>query len=169
MDMIIRPARPSDRPWIYAGVCKALLNPRKLRPERFVLAELGGRARGMAQMRAYGDSSRELATLFVEPEFRDRGICSHLIRHLLAREEGAVYALVNARYAAHFAQFGFRPIPAAELPRDLAREYRLVKAVAGVTRRLGLRDVAVIPLRRPPGVGLDGQAGCTGSPGSGIG
>ena len=96
----IRRATVGDQAAISRLVHQARLNPHGLDWRRFVIAEAGGGAPiGVAQVRRLPDSSRELASLVVLTEHRDRGVAARMIDALLNDETGPVFTLVDRRYA----------------------------------------------------------------------
>jgi len=95
----IRRATVGDQAAISRLVRQARLNPRNLDWRRFVIAEAGASPIGVAQVRRHPDGGRELASLVVLSEHRDRGVAARLIDALLADEPGPVFTLVDRQYA----------------------------------------------------------------------
>lgn len=110
-------------------VRRARLNPAGLHWEQFVIGERDGRAVGVAQLRRHSDGTKELASLVVEPGAREHGIATQMVDALLADETAAVYALIDRRFAGHFARWGFRQVGPGELPRPVTRTYLIGRAV----------------------------------------
>lgn len=101
-------------------------------------------------MRRHPDGSRELASLVVLPEHRDRGLAGRMVDALLADEPGPVFTLVDRRYARHFTRWDFHPVGPGDLPRSMARQLRIGRLVTGIGSVLIRRRIRLQPLRRPP-------------------
>ena len=144
----VRPATESDQEEISALVRGARLNPSSLRWERFVVAEGEDGIAGIAQVRIHRDGARELASMVVRDELRDRGIATALVDELLAAERGAVYVLVDEPYAKHFARWGFGPVPMSGLPRSMRRQYRIGRIVTSIGSLIARRKIRIVPLAR---------------------
>lgn len=149
MQTTVRRAREEDQPVIRAMVRRAGLNPADLRWEQFVLAVRHGRTVGVAQLRRHSGGAAELASLVVTPDARGQGTAVQMVDALLADERAPTYAMIDRRFVEHFVRWGFVPVDPSELPRSLARSYRigrLVTAVGSVVRR---RRIRIVPLLRP--------------------
>jgi GNAT superfamily N-acetyltransferase len=91
------PVRPSDMPQIRSALASARMNPLFVERERFVAARdsASDRLAGAVQLRPLGTEggggarAYELASLFVEPEYRGRGIGQGLVRQCLDRAQRA--------------------------------------------------------------------------------
>jgi amino-acid N-acetyltransferase len=146
---VVRRARPDDQPVITAMVRRARLNPAGLQWEQFVVGERDGRAVGVAQLRRHPDGAKELASLVVEPGARGHGIATHMVDALLAGETAAVYALIDRRFADHFARWGFGQVGPSELPRSVARTYVIGRAVTTLGSLLRRQRIRIVPVLRP--------------------
>jgi N-acetylglutamate synthase-like GNAT family acetyltransferase len=146
----IRRATVGDQAAISRLVRQARLNPRGLDWRRFVIAEAGGAPVGAAQVRRHPDGCRELASLVVLSEHRDRGVAARMIDALLTDEPGPVFTLVDRRYAQHFARWDFHPVDPADLPRSMTRQLRIGRLVTAIGSLLVHRRIRLLPLRRPP-------------------
>jgi N-acetylglutamate synthase-like GNAT family acetyltransferase len=130
-------------------VRRARLNPAGLQWEQFVVGERDGRAVGVAQVRRYSDGTKELASLVVEPGARGHGVATQMVDTLLDGETAAVYALIDRRFAHHFARWGFRQVGPGELPRALSRTYLIGRAVTTLGSLLRRERIRIVPLLRP--------------------
>ena len=148
MDIQIRPARETDQQTIVAFIRQAKLNPRGLDWHHFLVAEQDGQVIGIRQVKVHARGTREVASGFVLPEYRRRGVSAQLMNALLARETGPLYTLVDAKRAPYYEQFGFRPVDPAQLPSDFGREYRLGRIVTTLLTLFREEKVRVIPLKR---------------------
>ena len=146
----VRPATADDQADITRLVHQARLNPRGLDWLGFVIAEADGATVGVAQVRRHPDGSRELASLVVLPEHRGHGVAGSMIDALLVDETGPVLAIVDRRYAQHFARWDFRVVDADDLPRSMARQLRIGRIVTTIGSLLTRRRIRLLPLRRPP-------------------
>ncbi len=146
----VRHATAGDQTAISRLVHQARLNPRSLDWRRFVIAEAAGAPIGVAQLRRHPDGSRELASLVVLGEHRDRGVAGRMIDALLNDEPGPVVTLVDRRYAQHFTRWDFHPVDPADLPRSIARQLRIGRLVTAIGSLLLRRRIRLLPLRRPP-------------------
>ena len=93
----VRRTTAEDQAAITRLVRQARLNPRGLDWRRFVIAEAGGAPIGVAQVRRHPDGGRELASLVVLSEHRDRGVAGRMIDALLPDEPGPIFTLVDGR------------------------------------------------------------------------
>lgn len=146
MSTTVRRATAEEQAAIVALVRGAKLNPSNLRWPGFVVAERDGRIVGVAQLRRHVDGAVELASLVVEPAARGGGVATSMIDTLIAGEKTTIYAIIDGRYIDHFGRWGFSQITPAELPRSVARVYRIgrvVTALASLLRRDRIRLVAI--------------------------
>ena len=150
MDNMIRPARQEDQETIVSLINQAKLNPRNLHWQHFLVAEQDGKIVGIRQVKVYAQGTREVASGFVLPEYRQQGISARLMKALLARETGALYTMVNEKRAPYYEQFGFRRVDVNQLPSDFRREYRLGRIVTTILSIFSKERVRIIPLKREP-------------------
>ena len=148
MVLTIRPARPEDQETIVSFIRQAKLNPRNLSWERFLVAEENGQVVGIRQVKIYPDGTREVASGFVLPEYRRRGISARLMSELLARETGPLYTMVNEKRAPYYEQFGFRRVQVNQLPSDFLKEYRIGRIVTTLMSMFKKERVHIVPLKR---------------------
>jgi N-acetylglutamate synthase-like GNAT family acetyltransferase len=142
--MHIRPALATDQATIQRIVRAAHINPMGLDWRRFFVAEKDGQVIGTGQIKTHGDGSRELASVAVIPQYRQRGIASAIIRELLARESGKVYLFCRPPLESFYQPFGFRRIGRAEMPPYFRRMY----GVASAFWTLARSPVQVIVMKR---------------------
>jgi N-acetylglutamate synthase-like GNAT family acetyltransferase len=137
MPYAIRCAVQADQNSINSIVRAAGINPFNLRWPRFLVAEEDGRVIGVVQVKPHRDGSRELASLAVIPERRDRGVGSALVGAILAAEAGPVHLTCADRLEGYYARFGFRSLALPEMPPYFRRLSRLTRALSAVLRALG--------------------------------
>lgn len=148
MALTIRPARKEDQETIVSFVRQAKINPRNLHWENFMVAEENGQVIGMRQVKVHSHGTREVASGFVLPEFRRRGISARLMNELLARESGPLYAMVSEKRAGYYEQFGFRRVDLNQLPADFLKEYRIGRIVTTLISLFRKERVRIVPLKR---------------------
>jgi N-acetylglutamate synthase-like GNAT family acetyltransferase len=148
MSLTIRPALQADQETIVSFIRQARINPRNLHWEDFMVAEENGQVVGIRQVKVYSQGTREVASGFVLPEFRRRGISARLMNELLARETGPLYTMVNEKRAAYYEQFGFRRVDVGQLPADFRKEYRIGRIVTTLMSLFREERVKIGPLRR---------------------
>jgi N-acetylglutamate synthase-like GNAT family acetyltransferase len=148
MEVVIRPARQEDQQTIVSFIRKAKLNPRNLHWQNFLVAELGGQIVGIRQVKVHEQGTREVASGFVLPEYRRRGISAQLMKDLLARETAPLYTMVNQKRAPYYEQFGFRQVGVSQLPPDFRKEYRIGRIVTTLMSLFRKERVRIIPMKR---------------------
>ena len=148
MAINIRPAGPGDQQTIVSLIHQAKLNPRNLHWEHFLVAEANGKIVGVRQVKVHAQGTREVASGFVLPEYRNQGISALLMNELLAREHGPLYSMIDQKWLRYYEQFGFQRVVADQLPSDFHKEYwigRIITSLISLFRRDKLR---IIPLKR---------------------
>jgi N-acetylglutamate synthase-like GNAT family acetyltransferase len=150
MAITIRPARQEDQQTIVSFIQQAKLNPRNLHWQNFLVAEENGSVVGIRQVKVHAQGTREVASGFVLPEYRRRGISARLMYELLARETGPLYTTVNEKRAPYYEQFGFRPVDVSQLPSDFRKEYRIGQIVTTLVSIFAEERVRIVPLKRDP-------------------
>lgn len=130
---ILRPALPSEAHLIRDLIRRAQINPLGLEWRRFMVAlSPEGEFTGCAQLKIHFDGSRELASLAVEPAWRDKGVGSALVRYWLQTTPGPIYLTCRKSLGAFYRRFGFQVVQSAEMPtyfRWLHRAARLLHAL----------------------------------------
>src|SRR5215207_2168282 len=129
VNIAIRPARQEDQQTIVSLVRQAKINRRNLHWQNFLLAEENGNIVGIRQVKVYEEGTREVASGFVLPEYRRRGISAQLMNALLARETGPLYTMVDEKRSPYYETFGFRRVDVGQLPADFRKEYRIGRIV----------------------------------------
>lgn len=150
MAIHIRPARQEEQQTIVSFVQQAKINPRNLHWQNFLIAEENGNIVGIRQVKVHEGGTREVASGFVLPEHRRRGISAQLMNALLARETGPLYTMVNEKRAPYYEQFGFRRVDGSQLPSDFRKEYRLGRIVTTLISLFRKDKIRIIPLKREP-------------------
>jgi N-acetylglutamate synthase-like GNAT family acetyltransferase len=89
-----------------------------------------------------------VASGFVLPEHRRRGISALLMNALLARETGPLYTMVSEKRAAYYEQFGFQRVDVDQLPSDFRKEYHIGRIVTTLISIFRKEKVRIVPLKR---------------------
>ena len=90
-----RQATELDQPAIRALVHSERLNPIGINWPNFLVAAMGDRIVGAAQVRKHSDGSRELGSLVVAKDARGHGIASRMIDTLLAEEREPIWLITQ--------------------------------------------------------------------------
>jgi N-acetylglutamate synthase-like GNAT family acetyltransferase len=128
----IRHATERDQSAITALVYSERLNPIDLDWRRFVIASDHTGVLGAVQLREHDDRSRELGSLVVRNDARGRGIAARLIDALLAPVATRVLMITGARFAHHYARWGFARIEPETAPTSILRNYYFGRIVGWV-------------------------------------
>ena len=143
----LRRARADDQATIRALVRGERLDPMTLDWPNFLVAEDdGGRLIGIGQIKPLR-GARELGSLVVVPDWRERGVGAALIRALMADEPGPLFLVCRPMRVPYYRKFGFREIRLGEAQGALWVKAALIR-VAGL---VGVRG-AVMRWDRPDGV-----------------
>lgn len=155
LELAYRAATPADMGRVRLAMVAEKMNPLFLRPENFLVAERAAAEDGFvgcAQIRPMpGEdaAARELASVFVRPGFRGRGIGAELVRRLVERAEAststAVYLLTLARTAPFYrGAAGFEIEPLERAPASMRAE----AGIGAVIARFVADDDLVCMVRR---------------------
>jgi N-acetylglutamate synthase-like GNAT family acetyltransferase len=150
MTISIRPAKETDQETITSFIRQARINPRNLNWRHFLVAEDGSKVIGIRQVKVHSQGTREVASGFVLPAHRGKGISALLMDEIFRRETGALYLMCNKKWSKYYEGFGFKPIRPSSLPADLAREYWISKIITSVLSVLALNRIHIIPMKREP-------------------
>ncbi len=137
---MIRAATEADARAIHDLVHDAQLNPRDLDWRRFLVAAEDGTVVACAQVRVHGSGTRELASVAVLPDRRQRGIGRGLVEAAIAREPvRPLYLYCESRTVAFWERFAFSTIEGEAIPKDMRATYRVgriaVRAMSMATHR----------------------------------
>ncbi len=123
-----RPANADDQRIIRRLVWAEKLNPFQLTWKNFRLACLEtGPVIGCAQVKQHFDGTRELASLVVLKEWRNRGIARALVEGWLADSTPPLYLTCRATLQTFYERFGFRALTEEELPPYFARIWQVFR------------------------------------------
>jgi len=141
----LRNAIETDQARITAIIREARINPMDLKWKNFVVAvdEATGEIVGTGQIKTHRDSSRELASIAVVPEYQGRGLARQIIEHLLAQTAGTLYLTCRSPMGPMYEKFGFREIGVDEM----TPYFRRLRKIAGVFDLL-TRDEYLMVMKR---------------------
>ena len=148
MSITIRAAAARDREAI-AALVPVEANVLDLDVGRFMVATDARGLAGTIELRDHVDGSREVGSLVVRKDARRRGIAARLIDALMLAARGRIYMITGARFAAHYAHWGFAPVDAASVPAGILRNY--------VRGRLSSIDMAWATGRAPDPLAILGR------------
>jgi len=126
----IRRATEHDARAIHALIRRARINPMALDWHRFLVAvDETGRINGCGQVKPHADGTRELASLAVVPERQRQGIGRSIIKQLLTENQLPLYLTCRASLQTYYEKFGFRVVPASEMPPYFHRIWTIFNAI----------------------------------------
>lgn len=116
---VLRPASARDIWGIRKLVLSAFLDPTQLRWSQFWVIECEGRLVACGQLRSFA-GAQELGSLVVAPAWRDRGLGSYLVRHLIQSSTQPLYLeCLGSKLAKFYTRFGFVPISWQDIPQSI--------------------------------------------------
>jgi amino-acid N-acetyltransferase len=118
-ECVLRPACAEDIWAIRKLVLSAKLDPTQLRWSQFWVIECEERVVACGQLRSF-PGAQELGSLVVAPAWRDRGLASYLVKHLIEQATEPLYLeCLGDRLARFYTRFGFVAIAWQDLPQSL--------------------------------------------------
>lgn len=148
--IVFRRAVEHDQPAIRALVHSERLNPTGIKWPNFLIALMGDRIVGAAQIRKHSDGSRELGSLVVAKDARGRGIASRMIDALLAEERGPVWLVTPESMANIYRQWGFERIEPAAAPVKVRHNYRMGRMASVISFLMRRPTRTLVILERLP-------------------
>jgi len=126
----LRPALKNDIWTIRKLVFSAKLDPTQLHWSQFWVIECHHKIVACGQLRSF-DTAQELGSLVVSPAWRDRGLGSYLVTHLIAQATQPLYLeCVGSKLAEYYTRFGFVPISWQALPQSLKLKFGISQLAA---------------------------------------
>nr|WP_246841326.1 GNAT family N-acetyltransferase [Chroococcidiopsis sp. TS-821] len=126
----VRQARRNDLWTIRKLVLSAKLDPTQLNWSQFWVIECQQKVVACGQLRNF-QTAQELGSLVVSPAWRDRGLGSYLVKHLIAQATQPLYLeCVGSRLAEYYTRFGFVPISWQALPQSLKLKFGISQLAA---------------------------------------
>ncbi|MDF1501103.1 MAG: GNAT family N-acetyltransferase [Anaerolineales bacterium] len=128
----LRLAMKEDQAVIRCMILGARLNPLGLHWKGFLLAEdEDGNVLGCGQIKGHADGSRELASIYVKPEKRGRGLARAIIQGLLSDQAPPVWLTCQRALVDFYRRYGFQEIRDVDMmPAYFRRVRRLVGALS---------------------------------------
>jgi N-acetylglutamate synthase-like GNAT family acetyltransferase len=134
-ELSLRSATAKDAAAIKGLIHRVHINPWDLDWRRFLVAVDGrGLLIGCGQLKPHGRDIVELASLAVEPQYRNRGVARRLIDALIAQAPRPVYLTCRSSLGPMYAKWGFTELAVPEMPRYFQRIARLMSMAAGLAR-----------------------------------
>lgn len=128
----VRPAVVSEQALLKAMIRAGRLNPLGLDWCRFLVAVSGsGEVVGCIQRKDHTGDVRELASLYVLPEWRGRGVASQLIRQLIERASPPLWLTCRSSLSPFYSQFGFAVI---DDPQEMPSYFRFAALLFRILR-----------------------------------
>lgn len=132
----IRPATQEDFPAVRSLIHRVRINPAQLDWRRFVVAVDGsGKMLACGQLKPHGTDILELASIAVEPSFRNQGAARAVIEHLIAQAPRPLYLTCRAGLKSFYEQWGFRVVERKDMPPYYLRLSRLVSVISRLAAR----------------------------------
>lgn len=115
----LHPACAKDIWAIRKLVLRAKLDPTQIHWSQFWVIESKQRLVACGQLRCF-PGAQELGSLVVAPAWRNRGLGTYLVKHLIQEATQPLYLeCLGSRLAQFYTRFGFVPISWQELPQPL--------------------------------------------------
>ena len=129
VEFIIRPARESDQAILRQIINKARLNPLGISWRAFDIVEgARGQVLGCGQIKHHREGSKELASLYIAPEFRGQGIAAALIRQLQSKARSDLWLTCRSDLIPFYKRFEFTEVgDPTQMPRYFRRVWQLFR------------------------------------------
>ena len=127
-------------------VFQAKLDPTQLRWENFSVIEFQDKVIACGQLRQF-PGCQELGSLVVEKSWRDRGLGSYLVQHLVEEATAPVYVECMGWLVEFYEQLGFVKISWSELPKPLKIKFFLGQLGSKILP-LGVTILQAQPLKK---------------------
>ena len=145
-EYVLRRAKPSDMWVIVFLVFKARLDPTQLRWQQFWIIEYYGCLVAFGQLRNF-HLAQELGSLFVAPDWRNQGLGTFLIEHLVAQATQPLYLkCLKHPLVIFYKRRGFAPVNFEDLPPSLKPKFRLSQARKKLLRAFVIFMKCEIPI-----------------------
>lgn len=131
---ILRLARAEDKWAIQKLVLGAKLDPTQLRWQQFWVIELNGKIIACGQLRTF-PGVQELGSVVVAPAWRNQGLGTFLVKHLIQQATQPLYLeCLGNKLAKFYTRFGFVAIAWQKLPLPLKLKFSLSALAATLLR-----------------------------------
>lgn len=120
---LLRQASEGDRWTIRKLVLSAKLDPTQLRWQQFWVIECQGKVVACGQLRNFRDA-QELGSLVVAKDWRNRGLGTYLVNHLIQEATQPLYLeCLGKQLENYYTRFDFVPVAWPELPPSLQLKF----------------------------------------------
>lgn len=152
----LRPATAEDAVDIRRLVQLGRINPTGLAWPRFIVAiSSKGEVIGCGQVKPHRDGTREVASIVVDPAWRQRGVARAILERLIAEHPGDLYLMCRSPLGPLYEKVGFRALSFEEMPKY----FRRISRVAGLLHALQDEGVSLLVMFRPGDGGHSDRAG----------
>jgi N-acetylglutamate synthase-like GNAT family acetyltransferase len=132
----LRPATLADAKTIRNIISQVRINPLALDWHRFILAiDSNGNVIGCGQVKPHSDSSLELASIAVLPDWRGKGVARLMVEYLLNQHPGRIYLTCQSNLSSMYQKFGFQVLKPTEMTPYFKRLHRIVTWVNKMFRQ----------------------------------
>lgn len=126
----MRPARESDLSAIRSLIRSSKINPTGLKWPRFIIAETPGvKMIACGQLKPHIDGSTEIASIAVQPEYRNQGLARAIIEELMRDAPRPLYLMCRFELGPLYEKFNFYPLQQEEMPPYFRRISKLASLV----------------------------------------
>lgn len=125
-ECVLRPASASDIWEIRKLVFSAKLDPTQLHWQQFSVIECNQKIVACGQLRSFSEV-QELSTLIVLPAWRNQGLGSYLVTHLIQKSTQPLYLECASWLEQFYTQFGFISVSWREVPSPLKEKFRFTQ------------------------------------------
>jgi len=125
-ECVLRPACASDIWEIRKLVFSAKLDPTQLRWQQFSVIECDRKIVGCGQLRSFSEV-QELSSLVVLPAWRNQGLGSYLVKHLIQQSTQPLYLECASWLEQFYTRFGFISVSWREVPSPLKEKFRFTQ------------------------------------------
>lgn len=147
MKYTLRPANQSDSSKIRSLIHQVKINPTNLDWRRFIVAVNSmGEIIGCGQVKSHSDGSLELASIAVAVDYRDQGIATAIIEHLLNIYPKPLYLTCRSGLEPFYQSFGFNSVSAKEMPPYFRRIHALTEVAMKIIDR---KEKLLVMLHHP--------------------
>ncbi|MBC8335322.1 MAG: GNAT family N-acetyltransferase [Anaerolineales bacterium] len=131
----LRPARETDFSSIRNLVRSTKINPTGLKWPRFIVAETSdGKMIACGQLKPHIDGSTEIASLAVQPDYRNLGIARAILEKLMLDAPRPLYLMCRSELGLLYEKFDFYALQPEEMPPYFRRISKLASLVDFLAR-----------------------------------
>lgn len=125
-ECVLCPASASDIWEIRKLVFSAKLDPTQLRWQQFSVIECNSKIVACGQLRSFSEA-QELSSLVVLPAWRNQGLGSHLVKHLIQQASQSLYLECASWLEQFYTRFGFVSVSWREVRSPLKEKFRFTQ------------------------------------------